>query len=380
MKKFCCAILAAALLLSGCDAKEINSASIPLGMGVDYQDHNFIFTTQLAQPASPEKGGGEGPQYAVLSANGKTVSEAARKIMLSFPNQPFWSHTNLLLVGDNLARTDMALLMDYITRNRFFRKSMPVVIAHQATPEQILNTKPLLVPYTATAIKDILQSQEAQAGIYTPVTLIELIDRFAVPGIEAVVPMVMIGKNEDQETIKIEGMAVFRGQQMVGTLNEIESRGYRFMRSKMIQGGLFVIPSPTDKGKWITVELSRSQAKISPVIQDHEIKMKIKVTGEGNFYEQQGTGNLLTPQGINELEQSSNQEIEKQISACIRKAQTLNSDIFGWGQLIRNADPKLWKEIEPDWDEIFPTIKSQINVKFSIRRSYLTDQSFVFRE
>jgi Ger(x)C family germination protein len=379
MKRLLWTVLLTILLLSGCGAKEINEASIPIGWGIDYRNHQFMFSTQLAQPLPPEAGGGEGPQFSVLSATGKTTTEAGRNIMLSFPNTPLWSHTNLLLLGEGLATTDMALFMDFITRNRLFRENTSVVITHQATPEQIFKVTPLLVPYTATAIRDSLTNQESQLGVYTPMYLNELTDRFAVSGIDPVIPMVMIDKKDQQETIKLEGMAVFRQRKMVGILNEMESRGYRFMRPKMIQGGLFVIPSPTDEGKWITLEVSRSQAKITPKIQGNKIIMKIEIKGEGNFYEQGGSGDLLNPKGIKTLEALANQEIRKQIAMCIHRAQSLESDIFGWGRMIHSADPNLWKELEPDWNQTFPDVNSEVTVKFSIRRSNLTDKSFVFR-
>lgn len=63
----------------------------------------------------------------------------------------------------------------------------------------------------------------------------------------------------------------------------------------------------------------------------------------------------------------------------IRKAQSLNSDIFGWGYSVYRSDPATWKAIEKDWDQRFPEIPYELNVEFDLRRSYLTDRSFVFR-
>lgn len=381
MKKTLLVVLLVIFMVSGCGAKEVNKSAIPLGIALDYQEQKIVFTTQLAQPSPPEKSGNKGNQFVVISSRGKTFGEAARKITLSLSESPLWSHAALLLLGENLARTDMALLMDFVTRIPDERKNMAVVVTRQATPEQVLNVKPLITPYTSTAIRDLLQTQESQLGIYTFVTLIELIDKFTAAGIDPVIPVITIDKGPQSEELKLAGMAVFKDRKMVGSLNESESRGYRFMRPKMIQGGLFVIPSPVDEGGWITLELSRSQAKISPEIKDHEIKIKIKITAEGNFYEQSGgTGNLFTPAAFKKMNELANQEIKKEISMCISKAQTLDSDILGWGQMIKSSDPKLWKEIEPEWRQIFPDVQSEIDVSFKLRRSYLTNQSFVFRE
>lgn len=373
-------MLLAALMVSGCGTTEINKSSIPLGFGADYQNHKIIFTTQLAIPSSPEKAAGNEPQFIVQSTSGTTVAEAARRVSLSNSQYPLWSQSSLMLWGEDLARSDLAIFMDFVSRNRFVRKNIPVVVTHNATVEEILSTKPLATAYTANAIKDLLQVQQTQLGIYTPVTLMEVIERFATPGIEPVIPMITLKKGAQGQELLLHNMAVFRDRKMVGTLNEKESRGYRLMSPHMIQGGLFVIPSPQEPGKWITLELSRSTARITPEIKQKTIKIKIEVTGEGNFYEQSGTAQMFTPQIFQSLSDRANRELTSQISACIAKAQALDSDIMGWGTLIHAAYPQVWKEIGSQWREYFPTVESEIIVKYDIRRSYLTEKSFVFRE
>jgi len=373
-------LLILSLLATGCGTTEINKSSIPLGFGVDYKNGQVIFTTQLANPTSPEKGAGGGPQFIVQSATGATIAEAARRISLSNSQYPLWSQSSLLLWGEDLAKSDMSLFMDFVSRNRFVRKNIPVVVTHNASVEEILNTIPLATPYTATAIAGMLQAQQTQLGIYTPITIIQVLDRFATPGIEPVIPMITIKKSPQGNQLLLQDMAVFRDRKMVGMLNEKESRGYRFMSPKMIQGGLFIIPNPMDSGKWVTLEMSRSQAKIKPQIQGRQIKMIIEINAEGNFYEQGGSGDLFTLNVFKQLEQLANQEIKNQISACITRAQSLDSDIFGWGKMIHESDPKLWEELGPNWSQVFPGIETEITVKYEIRRSYLRDKSFVFRE
>lgn len=380
MKKLLLSLLILpALLMPGCGTVEINRSSIPLGFGADYRNNRIIFTTQIAIPSSPSKGS-SGPQFIVQSSNGATVAEAARRVSLSNSQYPLWSQSSIMLWGEDLARSDLALFMDFVSRNRFVRKNIPVVVTHNATIEEIFNTKPIATPYTAIAIKDLLQTQQNELGIYTPVTLGEVISRFSAPGIEPVIPMITLKKDKAGPQLLLQDMAVFRGRRMVGTLNEKESRGYRLLSTKMIQGGLFTIPNPREPGKWVTLELSRSIARVTPQITGGDIVMKIEITGEGNFYEQSGTAQLFTPPIFMQLQGAADRELTSQAATCIAKAQALDSDILGWGTLVHAAYPQVWKEISPQWEQFFPEVKSDISVKFNIRRSYLTDRSFVFRE
>ncbi|MGE5390639.1 MAG: Ger(x)C family spore germination protein [Deltaproteobacteria bacterium] len=372
-------LLLPVLLMAGCGTVEINKSSIPLGFGADYQNNKIIFTTQIANPSSPGKGAGE-PQFTVQSTTGSTVAEAARRVSLSNSQFPLWSQSSLMLWGEDLARSDLALFMDFVSRNRFVRKNIPVVVTNGATVEEIFNTKPIATSYTAIAIKDLLQIQQSELGIYTPVTLKDVINRFATPGIEPVIPMITLKKGTEGPQLLLQDMAVFRDRRMVGTLNEKESRGYRLMSTKMIQGGLFTIPNPREPEKWVTLELSRSIARVTPQIEGEKIKIKIDITGEGNFYEQSGTAQLFAPETFIQLQDGANRELTSEISSCIAKAQALDSDIFGWGTLVHAAYPQVWKKIGPQWEQFFPEVESEVSVKFDIRRSYLTDRSFVFRE
>ncbi|WP_046495336.1 Ger(x)C family spore germination protein [Syntrophomonas zehnderi] len=374
-----CGLILAALLIGGCGKIELQDTGIPLSVGADLKDDQIDLAICLANPLPTEKSTDNEPQFMVLNSSGSTFSEAIRNISLSFSDYPLWSHLQLSIVGENLARSDMSLVLDFITRNRYVRKDLLIVVTHKVTPAEILSVKPILAPHPPTAIKKMLKIQEAETGIYTPMNYTEILHRFLTAGIEPIIPMITIDRSGAEDRFLLDGMAVFKGRKMVGILNENESRGFRLMRPEQIRGGLFIMPSPLNRKNLVTLELSRSQAKITPVFKDNQMIMKIQLKAEGNFYEQSGTDNLFTEPMFKRLEAAAEQELTQQILDSIHKAQELNSDIFGWGEMVYRSDPRIWKTLEPKWDQIFPAVQSDISVDFSLRRSYLTDKSFVFR-
>lgn len=379
MKKYYLTCLVLLCFLSGCGKIEMNTAAIPLAVGTDYQNNEIVVSAQIAKPVSPEKSTGADSQFFVLTGTGKTLSEATRNTSLYFSSIPLWSQTQLSLTSETLAKKGVAPVIDFLVRNRYTRRNNPLVITHNATPEEILNVKPYLEAYTVMAIKRLLRIQEVQLGIYTPTDLAQLLQRLANPGIEPFIPMVTISKVGAEKQILLDGTAVFKGDKMVGSLNEEESRGLHLIQPKTNTGGLFLIHSPLNQENWITLEISRSQAKTIPVIEGQAIRIKITVKIEGNFYEQGGTENPFTSEGFKRIETSAEKELERQINMSIRKAQSLNSDIFGWGYSVYRSDPEIWKMIESEWDQRFPNLPYEVSVEFELRRSYLTDKPFVFR-
>ena len=367
------------ICLSGCGKIELNNAAIPTAFGTDFKDNRIVIATQIAKPVSPGTSAGNGPQFSVISASGRTFSEASRNTSLSFAAVPLWSQVQVSLMSDTMAKRGIADQIDFLIRNRFVRKSNTLVVTKNTTPQQVLSIVAYLETYTGMAIMKLIKNQESQLGIYTQTDLYEFLQKLSEPGIEPVVPMITIQKNGRDKQLLLQDTAVFKGSKMIGSLNETESRGYSLLNPGKKTLGLFLVSSPPNPEQKVTLEISSLQSKVRPMIQDQNIKMLIELSIDGNFYEQSGTENLFTPKVYKMIEKAAEQELKRQMTLAIVKAQSLNSDIFGWGKLVYKKDPHLWQQVEEDWDALFPSIPYEIKVDFTLRRSYLTDKSVVLR-
>ncbi len=379
MKKFIVLMLFITFCLSGCGKIELSDAAIPIAFGTDFKNNRIVIIAQIAKPVSPGASAGAGSQFSVITASGRTFSEASRNTSMFFSSIPLWSQVQVSLLSDTMAKRGIADQIDFLSRNRFVRKSNTLVVTKNTTPEQILNIKPYLETYTGMAIRNLIKNEEKQLGIYIHTDLKEFLQKLADPGIEPTIPMITIRKNGSEKQLLLEDTAVFKDTKMIGSLNETESRGYSLMNRRSQTIGLFLIPSPLNPENKVTLEISYSQAKVKPVINGQNIKMNIELNIDGNFYEQSGGENLFTPEMFKMIEHAAEQELKRQMINSINKAKALNSDIFGWGNLVYRQNPELWKQIEGDWDQLFPEIPYEIKVNFDMRRSYLTDKSFEFR-
>lgn len=365
--------------LSGCGKIELNNAAVPIAFGTDFKDNRIVIAVQIAKPASPGTSAGNGPLFSVITASGRTFSEAARNTSLFFSAIPLWSQIQVSLMSDTMAKRGVSDQVDFMSRNRYARKTNTLVVTKNATPQQVLNIVPYLEDYTGMAIMELIKNQETQLGIYTHTDVKQFLQKLAEPGIEPAVPMITIQKNGNENQLLLEDTAVFKDTKMIGSLNEKESYGYNLMNTKVKTLGLFLIPSPLNPEHKVTLEISSLQKKVKPMIQGQSIKMFIQLDIDGNFYEQSGTESLFSPEIFKMIEKTAELELKNQMTLSIIKAKSLNSDIFGWGNLVYKKDPQVWRLVEADWDELFPQIPFEIKVNFALRRSYLTDKSFEFR-
>ena len=70
---------------------------------------------------------------------------------------------------------------------------------------------------------------------------------------------------------------------------------------------------------------------------------------------------------ISELENTSEKIVEKNILDLIQKSQTkFKTDVFGIGSMVYRKDPKLWKQVKDNWDEIFTTMEVEVHTNIEI--------------
>lgn len=386
MKKTLALIIVLIIFLTtvGCQSTDVNDTAVPIGIGIDWEDTNeFKVSAQLAKPQQAGEGGQEEKNkdtFIVVSKTGETLSMAARNINLILPRTPLWEFASVMIFGEKLVSQDACLYVDTLARIPTFRTNTLMLVSKDATPEELLQAKTPLEPLSALGMAQLVRLQEKQLGIYIPMSMGDFLTKISTPGIDPLIPTITLIKEKDDKILKLDGNAVFAKGRMVGSLNEKESRGYRFTIPKIQQGGLISIPDPNDSKDFVAIEIIRTEAKIKPHIDDEgNITMNIKVIAEGNFYEQHTTQDLVTLKGFRIMEELASKEIEKEISLAVTRAQELNSDFFGWGRLVSISYPKVWRKISEDWYDYFPQVEVNIEVKFDLRRSYLTTHTFQFR-
>lgn len=381
----------------GCwDYREIEQSSIPSAVGVDMRQNGLLsFSTLLVQPLPPGEAGSSDLQPVLLTSDGPGVAIAARRNMLSLSKVPEWAHVRAIILGENLVKTDLSLASDFMTRNRNFRPDISLFISKGAAPEEILSARFPLTNALGSGLESLVNLSQEQLGIYVPITMEEFTYRLATPGIEPLVPQVTLidvpsvsdgqtdttgsQTNNKNKQITLSGAAAFKGRKTVGSLNETECRGYRWLSQTSTRGGIFIIPSPLNPEESITLEIVQFSSRSRPEIVEGQVNIRIQVDALLNFYEQSGAALVLQPDLAGQLEAAAAREIEGQIKSCVSRSQELGSDFLGWGRLIDEYQPSYWESIQSEWPNRFPGIKYSLQIKTVLKRSGMTSRSFPFK-
>ncbi|MBO8159775.1 Ger(x)C family spore germination protein [Thermosyntropha sp.] len=365
---------------SGCyNRLETIQTAVCAGVGATLTPDNRIeFTVQLNKPVNPQKTTIFTQQVEILSTKGNSITEAARRVMLALPRVPLWSHADIFIIGGNLARKDLSFLMDFISRNRNLRHDIAVLVSPDNTPEEILNSTCPLSLCSSRGILRILNFQEKNLGSYRKINMYQFFSQLDTPGIDPAVPQVVITKDiKGNNILTIKGMAVFSGRKMVGSLNEMESRGYRLIKTPNKSGGIISIKFPFNhKNEYIDLEIRKLKNSIKPLKKDNKVIIKVKADLYVNIFGIQAEQEILTPEKIGLVEKAAEAAIKKDITSCIKKSQKLNGDILGFGQAIYRYMPEEWEKLEDNWQQIYPLIKWEVEVKVKIKDTYLTHKVY----
>jgi spore germination protein KC len=385
-KKFLITLLLISfLLLGGClDSTQVGDTIVVLAHGWDTDGKTKLFSAQMALTPPREGEMETGPKFMVVSERAPSFAEAARNLSLSLPRLPLWSMADTIVIGEELARLNTNLFTDIATRNPRIRYNVLLFVAKGTTPSEIFQVEVPPEDYSGTALERIIENQTGQAGIYFPMNMKDFLFKTSTSGVEPSLPQIILEGRGDQTKLKIQGMAVFKGCQMVGSLNEQQSRGLALLKPGAIKRTIFNIKQPGTDGPGIlsdniAIELTSYQVKAKPSIKGKDIVMNISIKAKGNIIEDNSNHNTDEPQIAKAIEQAAAQALRRDIESCINQAQALNSDIMGWGLSISRSHPELWQEIEGDWPEIFAGIPSNIKVEFKLIQTYLQKDVFPLR-
>ncbi|GAB6159176.1 Ger(x)C family spore germination protein [Desulfotomaculum varum] len=367
--------------LTGCwDLREAEETAIVVGFGVDRREDGAIqLVVQTVRPQTVGASGGGGnndqPPYHNWYATGATLFDAVRNLALQSPNQFFWSHNQVIIVSERLARQGVLEIMDFLERDPEFKQSTWLLVARQNSIADILEAGESSRQPPAKALADIIKLRQRVAKYavlnlgdffqildspdqqpYTAgVTCIEGIMK---PKQEATKKVAQANKNFELQVI--DTTAVFRGDRLVGWLNPTESRGLLWVKGE-VQEGLVVT---SYQNKKIVFEILRSTAKIKPLVLDGRLVMKIDIKTYCNLAEASPGIDKLDAHVKKQLERALAHKIEQDIRAAVARCQELNSDVLGFAGAVHRSMPGAWQqELAKQWPEIFPQLAVQVRVQ-----------------
>lgn len=385
------------LFLSGCwSQKELTDIAIISALGVDTDgDGKFIGTFQFVNPGNVASslqggGGGQAPPVNVYTAEGDNLVELSRSGTTKVSRRLYYSHTNLVVIGEKLAREEgIESILEALNRDNEFRSTTTVVIARDTKAENIVKVLTPIDKIPSNKVLKTLEFTEKFWGENIKVDLQEVMENVISSGKEPVISGFKVKgepqngskqeniQNADPEvTLEASGIGIFKGGKLLDWLDGPDARGAMFILNKIESTSVSI--DWEDEKEVIAFEVNKNKTKMK-VEADGNPKIILEVKVEGDIGEAAIPVDIENLDTLRKIEKKVEEEIKTEIEDSIKKVKGNRSDIFGFGQEIYRSNPKEWENFKEDWNDThFPELSVEIRVKVQVKRTGTRTNPYLF--
>ncbi|MBB3110748.1 spore germination protein KC [Paenibacillus phyllosphaerae] len=395
MTRLACRLLFAAamlLLLPGCwDRHELNDLSIVSTMGFDKKGDKILVTIQVLDPNEVARATGTASGSAPVvayEAEGVTVDDAIGRLSVKAPYPLYLSHVRMVVVGEKLAREDgIGKVMDFISRDRQMRTDFYIILARKTTANNVLSIFTAINKIPGNKMFSALETSSKEWAPVTGMHLVQLIDDLVTGGKQLVLTGIRIDGDPDkgatQQNIEnisdlarlsYTSLGVFRGDKLVGWLNENESKGYKYIRNEVVRTVGFVQCGPKQYTSFRIIRAD-TKSKVKFVKDKPEIHLNVRIEADVN--EQTCGLDLNKEESLVKLSELASYKVVMIVKDTIKRGQQFHSDIFGFGELVERKAPRYWKQHREEWTDLFEQLEPVIHVDWNIRRVGTKSRSFL---
>ncbi|MFD1678122.1 Ger(x)C family spore germination protein [Alicyclobacillus fodiniaquatilis] len=381
-------------LLTGCwDRLEIEDRGTILGMAIDPIDgdppssitgpnaksdlRGYRLTAQIAIPGRiplgpGESGGGDAQRPVwVVSTTGKTVDDAMNKLQQQLADKIFLGQLRVITVNQKIARSvGMHDVQDFFRRNAEIRRLCWLIVSDGSASEA-MEAAPKLERVPTLYLVSTLD-HAVTLGKLPDVFLGNYWSTLSDKGADPVLPFIkVIGPVKDQ--IEAEGLAIFRKDRMVGTLDPIETGVYMELKNIHKSGYGVALPLPGDPQHSVTFKALDRKTKLRCLMVNGQPSFRASTVVPSQIEERTGSHSVNQVKDIDQIEAEGSKALTESQMKVVKKLQKLHADALGLGEVIRGQYPDYWLNVlkgsHAKWEEQFAKTPFQAHVRVFIQRS-----------
>lgn len=347
-------------ILSACEFKDIDKNVFVTAIGIDTSDNTekpYKITLKLYVPSSSLRQQPK-PEYAYISSEGASLSEAIRMLETHVDKKLEFGHSKVILIGEDMLNRDVKDLMDYLIR-RADIQMISWVAAARPTASEILE----LVPTTESAAYPALYNYFDTIGNESPYVvnnfLFEFRRKVLESGIDPILPLIEKDDKESQYIINRSLVVPEKGGRPV-EFSPLETKLYNVLIQEAPELDLIV---------------KRKDLNILAMIDQYKAKYKVNLSENGRakiYVDVNMTGIIseskfdLNNQNLKDYSKQAEAEVKAKLTDFIKKIQDEGVDPIGFG--IKYKTTRLHNHINIDqWTQAYKNAQVELKVKVELK-------------
>lgn len=314
----------------------------------------------------------------IVKVSGDNIMDISRNFTLQSGRKGVWSHAKVIIISEDLAKSGIGELLDVLQRDHEIRRRIYLLIS-KGKAEDILSAESTqLETIQAFNISDMIELN-IRNGKVIPVNLLRYNVTTSPNNHNAFITGISL-KPESETTekaktrLQLDGTAILKKDKLVGWFDQTETRGLLWILGE-IKSCIENIEYPK-KGNPMAIEICSSNAKVIPVFEDQTIKqIKIQVECTGTIAHSNPNVPLMELGEFEKIEKQVEAQIEREILQSIKKGKEYQTDVFGFNEAVNNKEPKIFKALKEDWDEVFAALEVETDIRLTLKTTGLIKES-----
>jgi spore germination protein KC len=305
--------------------------------------------------------------FVLYSEKGNSLDEIEKRITTQAARKMYAAHVRAVVIGEDVARDGLKEILDYLFRSNEYRTDYYFIIAKGTTANQILSTVTAIESVSGLKLYESIENSKKWWAPTNSLKLVELVNDINAIGNNPVLAGVEhVQVTEDINTIdrlkktnpgklKFTALGAFHNDQLVGWLDESESIALNIILGKVKTTAGSVEFDETTR---VSLSVLNKKPKIKVSLSDGKPAINVTLSAELSISTETGDVDFTDQANTDKL---NSMECEKTIGLCkkaLDKAQReLKTDIFGFGESIHRAYPKVWNKLKDNWDNEFTMLQ-----------------------
>ncbi len=364
----CLMCLAIAFVLSGCwNYRSLDELNIVVGLAIDYDKETkmFLVDYEIADLVGADK---QSPiQSRIVRSEGKTIFDAARNAKRKEEDRLYFGSANTVVISHQVAKEiGLNPVLDWILRDAECRETVNVVISQEETAANLLETTEGYKGIMSVTINQIIREDKKLTASGINRKAFELYGNIHSKKNSAVVPVMHKKMCVSRKIPELNGVGILKGDKLIGYLSPEQTKYLLYVIEKDA-GGLITLSVTDMETDDITLEVFKHLVDKSISFEDDKIKVKIKTKTYVGVAENLASLPMRDKEVVRKLERAAEEKMENGIRDVVSiLQQNFRTDVIGFGEMIYRQNLKLWEQLEPDWDKIFPTVEVDVSSKVEI--------------
>ena len=304
----------------------------------------------------------------ILNTTADSMYEAAHKLTTRIHNPIYLKHLNVVIMSEEVYSNERYLrqILDGIQRDFIINKMIYLLITRVTAHELLTKKLESKRQETVEGMFINLLRNVQESDQFTPIRVMEFIQDMDHKK-ASVVPLAT-----PEEDIEISGGGLFKDYKFVGYIDGEDNANIALLNNEINNSMVDIEYNDAH----LSILLTGFSTK-KKLIKDQDIlkiQYDIKVNGQIEQYILHEFDDINSLETMEDMEDNLNREIKANILVTVDKLQNEhNADALGILEHIYKFHPKVYRQVEEDWDGIFPHIDIEVNVDTKIRRRGLSE-------